>query len=378
MRQTSIILFITVLGIIFYTPIINSLLPVKYKFVSSNIISERDSRALVKKFKFNEPWQFTESFTKFYDKNFKGRDYYYNLYTKLMIDFFGTSPIDEVSLGKSKWLFLGSSSALKDYLNISRLGPSEINEIKDQLEDNKGFLDSLSIKYLVVVVPNKHSIYTEYLKDRFFQNETPSNLEMLDSTLQCRSVPFLNLTSALHIEKDKTFDLYYNSDSHWNDFGAYIGFKNIVKSLNKIGIDKVKESCYSQIKFKNVVNYYNNDLSEMLLRIDAYRCNATIIDTSSVYFTIKEDLKPTNVPKQFYHRPEWYSLQSVNSSKPYYLMIFRDSFTSHLQRYFSNAYGKCWYIWEPQIDKIKILVERPDVVLQIIVERNLQNLVLKK
>lgn len=62
---------------------------------------------------------------------------------------------------------------------------------------------------------------------------------------------------------------------------------------------------------------------------------------------------------------------SVNNLKA---LIFRDSFSDAMIKFLKHSFGETVFIWHYTLDKELIEKEKPDIVIQIIVERNIEQL----
>lgn len=66
-----------------------------------------------------------------------------------------------------------------------------------------------------------------------------------------------------------------------------------------------------------------------------------------------------------------YRNPSTNNLK---VLIFRDSFTSGILPYLKESFGEILFIWDYKLNKELIEQEKPDILIHIIVERNITQL----
>ncbi|HVS57629.1 MAG TPA: hypothetical protein VHJ55_15465, partial [Casimicrobiaceae bacterium] len=81
---------------------------------------------------------------------------------------FGVSPVPTVLVGKQGWLyFLGEDAKAFDrwYRGIGAFTDAEVEALRNELLHRREYLRQLGIPYLVVVVPEKYSVYPEFLPD---------------------------------------------------------------------------------------------------------------------------------------------------------------------------------------------------------------------
>ena len=83
----------------------------------------------------------------------------------------------------------------------------------------------------MVIVPNKSTIYSEYMPDTIRKFRDTTRLDQFMEHMRRHSrVSVLDLREALFKAKSN-HPLYWKTDSHWNSYGAYIGYTEIMRRL---------------------------------------------------------------------------------------------------------------------------------------------------
>jgi hypothetical protein len=155
----------------------------------------------------------------------------------LKVKLLGVSPVRSVVLGKESWLFycseaLDDGNTFNDFRGTIPLSSAELEKVQKKLEDNTRMFERMSILYLAVVVPNKNTLYDEYLPDDIRRFRPVTRLDQLVSHLKEHSnVKILDLRDAFRKAKN-SHPLYWKTDSHWNSYGAYLGYSEIVRTLS--------------------------------------------------------------------------------------------------------------------------------------------------
>ena len=166
---------------------------------------------------------------RYYDDHLGLRNDMIRAWAWLQIELFGVSPSPSLVVGKQGWLFLGDDSALAQYRGTARFEPADLEGWTRVLEERRSWLASRGIEYLVVLVPNKHRIYAEFMPDSLPRIRDESQLDQLVDHLGRESdVPFLDLRDVLLAEKSK-HRIYHRTDTHWNDLGAYASYRAIIE-----------------------------------------------------------------------------------------------------------------------------------------------------
>ena len=86
-------------------------------------------------------------------------------------------------------------------------------------------------KYLLVSTPDKHTVYPEHLPAWLEQGAQLSKVQQLVTYMKAHStVEVLDLSKAL-IEAKQTRDVYLQTDTHWNEFGAFVAYRAVIQAL---------------------------------------------------------------------------------------------------------------------------------------------------
>lgn len=150
---------------------------------------------------------------------------------------FGVAPVQSVIVGKDTWLFyrseaLNDGESINDFMGLIPLSDAALERLRVKLEENNRKFAEKGINYIVAIAPNKNTIYSEYLPERIRKNRSRTRLEQFcDYMDQHSSLKVLDLSRPLSKEKSK-LPLYWATDSHWNSFGAYVGYREIMKRIS--------------------------------------------------------------------------------------------------------------------------------------------------
>jgi alginate O-acetyltransferase complex protein AlgJ len=153
----------------------------------------------------------------------------------------GTSLSPAVVVGKSdgdrRWLYYHASATgdgvgLESILGQKPYRPEVLAAMAEQLRGTTALVRSRGAKLVIVVAPDKQTIYPEYLPaDR---QPKPGTLSRLDQfwamAAKLDAVPLLDLRETLRQAKlDR--QLYYPSDTHWNVHGLLLAYQAIARML---------------------------------------------------------------------------------------------------------------------------------------------------
>ncbi|GAA0783894.1 alginate O-acetyltransferase AlgX-related protein [Hathewaya limosa] len=284
--------------------------------------------------------------------------------------FFKTPSTEKVVLGKEGWLYCGLDNGkdiTKQYRGITKFTPEELSKIKTNLEQRKAWLEKKGIPFVLVIAPDKETIYPEYYNNEKYKKvSNESRLDQLMDYLHKNSnIDVLDLRKILLDNKSKG-RLYYKTDTHWNQFGGYFGYEAIMKEVGKY-IKNVRPLTIDKF---NIVKEYRvpgeGDLANMLSLPNQY---------GEEHILLQPKIKRTSIPyeEHKYDLVRGAVMKNPNKSLPK-LLMFRDSFTVALGPYMSEHFSEAVYEWSQNFDDKLVKQCKPDIVIQETVERNLDKL----
>ncbi len=139
---------------------------------------------------------------------------------------------NKVIIGKDGFLFLGNDfgRVLDKTKGIFRPSQKEIEQWSDKLKDLQNWYENQGIKFVIVIAPNKHSIYPEKLPHWMEYHGKTITDDIVESAIK-RGVHLLDLRPIL-LSKKEDKPLYFKTDTHWNKRGAGFAFEAIIAYLN--------------------------------------------------------------------------------------------------------------------------------------------------
>lgn len=136
--------------------------------------------------------------------------------------------------GKDGYLFLGNqyASILDKTQGIYPYTEAEIDKWIDGLKSLQEWYTSRGIKFIFVIAPNKSSIYLEKLPDSIIYAKGKTITDDIVKKSHKKGIALLDLRSLLAKHKSEG-QLFYKTDTHWNNKGASIGYKESISFLNR-------------------------------------------------------------------------------------------------------------------------------------------------
>ncbi len=157
------------------------------------------------------------------------------LYMGLKVRVLGAASIATLVVGRDRWLFVGRESPAVDerryFLGLRPFTEDELDRWCRALEERRRWLAERGIAYRLVVAPNKSSVYPERMPAGYPRGRR-TRLDQLGERLAAVApgFPLLDLRPALRAGKSRGL-VYWPTDSHWNDLGRYLAYREIVRNL---------------------------------------------------------------------------------------------------------------------------------------------------
>ena len=286
-----------------------------------------------------------------------------------------TMPSSKVLAGKEHWLFLSQDGAFRNVIEDARspddLPAASLNILVDELDRRQRWLEARGIRYLVILTPNKNSVYADMLPESFRPQRTESHRDQFVKAVQARTkVDIVDVTSAL-IEEKKNNKVFYMTDSHWNAHGAFAAYRRIMDNLVR-DFPAITPLNREQFRVEQYT-WLPGDLAFMMGLSD-------YLKEDRVIFFNKEWFKARGVSYNGPLDPQYFEIPQYSvtgNAKLPNAVIFHDSFWWELLPFMAESFDKALYVWlKPQtetqlrlFDYALIEREKPDVVIEEFTER---------
>ena len=180
--------------------------------------------------------EFPDQFELFFNDRVGLRTQYTALWRTLLYRIFNASlHRDSVVAGKNGWLFLGDRFAdvFSRHAGQTRHNPAlpeRLANYHKRIQEEFALRDA---HFLILVAPDKHSVYPEYLPD-YVKNPipTPTYSEFLSKAAE-KNLAAPDLRDCLADAKKTYGDLLYpRTNTHWTSLGAYLAYVAAMDYIN--------------------------------------------------------------------------------------------------------------------------------------------------
>ncbi len=276
----------------------------------------------------------------------------------------GVSPHPKVIFGRNRWLFYADKD-VPYFRNVQPLTPEQLDGWQKRLEGRQSWLADRGIPFLVVFTPLKSTVYPEYMPQAYNRLGTVSRLDQLMAHLKAHSgLKVIDLRAAILDEKSR-HQVFYRTDTHWNNRGSYVGYTQIVQALARWfpELEAIPRTSFEEFHHYSEVG---RDLP-LLLGMRPYFWER-YIDMKLIKPGLAHEIKPAPPRGKLPARDDDIVYEHPDARLPRAVM-FRDSFATWLIPLLSENFSHILYTWQYTFDKGIVERENPDVVIQEMVER---------
>ena len=304
---------------------------------------------------------FPEQFEAYFDDHVPFRNQLVRIGSLIDYYIFHTSNSDNVTIGNSGWLYYTNPTdgdPLSSYKGEDLLNEKQLAKIADNMMKTKENLQKDGIAFAIIIAPNKERVYPEFMP-WYYKAPAPDYAALQiyrylkENTDVSIVYPYEELMKAKEQIGDQAL-IYHKTDSHWNKLGAYIGTRELLRSLGIALPDETDQSLAIARKPDEP-----GDLADMLNL-------AKYIDPGTTY-------EIEGLPNESVENTEWDFYGSIRyqteGADPRKILVVRDSFCSNMAEYIGAAFRSSVMIHIRNFKNEMVREEKPDIVVIEIVER---------
>lgn len=210
------------------------------------------------------------------------------------------------------------------------------------------------ISYYYLAAPCKECVYSDYLPDEIRVSENRPLMQLirhLEKNNGSKIVYPLNLLRP----ENNTQATYPKGDSHWNWYGAYVAYLELMRHINESQPNPLRVLTANEIEFTD--EPMASDLSAKIGLTD-------IVTRGKVKKPKAHLILRNNVSNIGNYRV----FENENKKYPRAIM-FRDSFSNYTMHYMAESFSRFVVVWQPNIDYSIVRHEMPDFVISQQAER---------
>jgi len=304
---------------------------------------------------------YADNWNSYIDDNMPFRNELVNTYSTIDYYVFKRSIDSNVIIGKQGWLFYFNNEdgySKDDYLGENLFTDEDLKNIVENCTAFQETLEKQGREFVLFIAPNKERIYSEYMPDKYGKPATMyRTLQVVQYLRKNTDIKVVYPYEELMQAKEKlSEDLYYKTDTHWNQIGGYIGACALLKELG-INMPDINGKGM-EIKETGLLE---GDLADMLGR-----------DDKNLDYLVEgyERHSVDNLQWDFKTIIQYQS-NGLDARK---LFVIRDSFCSNMAEYIGSQFLSAYMIHNLKYSYDDLIVHNPDIVVYETVERYLSGL----
>jgi hypothetical protein len=279
----------------------------------------------------------------------------------------GVSPDPNHIVGKDLWIYNDNNSIADNWRGAIPLSAADLVKWQQRIERRRDAVAALGGHYLICFVPDKPEIYPEHMPERL-NKLGPSRLDQLLEHMRAHSdADIFDIRPALRAERahDVPGDyVYWKLGTHWQRRGAIAGFNALVEHLRPR---------FPNLRFRRPDEYLvHSDFD--LATGDRETNNMYIGDLVPEANHGRYLLKPSARVVLEKDRPPHVETETGDPSLPR-VLVFHDSFAPAFHPEWAETCSRLVFQHSHDFDMGLIETERPDLVIEFIVERCLVTLI---
>lgn len=144
----------------------------------------------------------------------------------------GDRVFNNAVVGKDGWFFYTGEESVMDYQNTASLSAKKLSNFQNKLDQINVELEERGGMLLVVIPPNKSTVYSQYMPDEIPMLAQASRLDKFVEYMgRYGKTQVVDLRQPLFVAS-RSHIVYFKTDTHWNSMGAYYGYVEIMNALS--------------------------------------------------------------------------------------------------------------------------------------------------
>ncbi|MCM1037998.1 MAG: hypothetical protein NC434_01655 [Ruminococcus sp.] len=308
--------------------------------------------------------EFASHYEAYFDDNLPFKNALISLNSRLDYYLFHTSSSDRVIIGKEGWLFYADAAdgdPMSDYQGKRIYSEEELQVITENLLGIEKELAAQGVEFVIFVAPNKERMYSEMMPEFYGEPaDRYATLQIVDYIKNHTNIrivyPYEELARA-KVDLPET-DIYYKTDTHWNDVGGYVGSRAL---LSELGID-VPDITNGNITIEKEP-WAGGDLANILNMKRDFQDNSYSISGYEEHNMVNE--------KWDFSTEIIYHCQGADTRK---LFVVRDSFFTAMTIYVASQFNDSYMIHRNVYTYENLIEQSPDIFVFEVVERYIEGL----
>ena len=139
----------------------------------------------------------------------------------------------QVVIGSNGWLFYARERIMEQHVGADVFAPAELEAWVARMEANRKWLADRGISFIIMLAPDKNTIYPELLPQYPKKPGVLTRADQLSVRLQGSALTFIDPRATIMAAKSQHPRLYFEGDSHWGQRAAFIAYEMLTAEISK-------------------------------------------------------------------------------------------------------------------------------------------------
>lgn len=174
-----------------------------------------------------------------------GKYYYVDTAPKL-IDTSELAPVKaagDILFGRFDWLFYTGNDSIGYYTGSNAYDEETLASYAAKVNALQSLCDERGVELCILFAPNKEQVYSEYMPTYEIADEYKRIPRLVDYLRENTSVHVVYPLEEMKAYS-KYYPTYYKYDTHWNNFGAFVGIQAAYKEMGREYTDPLQLDGY--------------------------------------------------------------------------------------------------------------------------------------
>jgi len=299
----------------------------------------------------------------YYNDHFGFRSLLVRLHNYAYVKEMGISPDPMVVMGREDSYFLAEHVAI---FQRGKFSEQELQEWIGLFRKNAAEAARDGAKYYLALVPATPTIYPEYIPEDLKGPDYPSLLDQFIAKAREEGLAVIDVRAELRDARQKA-QVHFKTDYHWTDYGAFVAYSKIAQEIKK-DFPQLNPLKMSDLRSEPFV--LNSTFITLLLGLDG------LITEDAARYVVKEPSQvqiEERVPSAFGYFGATQITVNPKVDPEITAALVGDSFTEAPYPYFKESFSRLTYFLTggSQIDSAVLAREKPQIVIQMLVESKL-------
>jgi hypothetical protein len=263
----------------------------------------------------------------------------------------------KVLRGKDGWLFLrdDTNDVLGQHTGLVQMGPERLASWERVLAGRVATMQELGLPWVVQVAPDKEGVYPDLLPPEIVPAPRRPVHDFLDVAARV-GAPVHYPLEQLRAKARGGRPVYYVTDTHWNQLGAYVAYREICNELASRGV-AVPTLAEEDVEWVTVET--EGDLGEKLKPPET---------GPTILARLRNHTSTLVADNGIANHGRVMVFEAPGSDAPT-CVAFGESFGNHLLLFLKESFSRLVYVHTSTLDRVRLQEERPDAVVSMPLER---------